>query len=241
MNDIDTWHFVRDLKVSGSLGSDEYVRGLAEVLRADAWQQFTDPIQGPQTYPSFTQFCFHELGLEASAVLTMCQATTHTEAATVAAAIRHGQQLDKREPKLRARLRKWPDLLRQVDEGLISLQQAALKAGIIKARMTFRTDNSGLAVKTLLEHYACIELLLQMNEQDSSVSEYLWSCGFRPYGMYNEAKPFEVAIDPVDPDDDVIYESDEARDEAEFIAHCLSPKWTHKRAGVCDTQESGSV
>jgi hypothetical protein len=224
MTDTDTWHFVRDLKVSGSLGSDEYVRGLVEVLGADAWQQFTDPIQGVQTYSSFTQFCLHELGLQAAAVLTMCETTTHTEAFTVAAAIRHGQQLDRTEPKLRARLRKWPDLLRQVDEGLISLQQAALKAGIIKARVNIRTDNSALAVKTLLEHYDCLELLLEMNVQDGSVSEYLWSCGFRPYSNLHEAKPFEVGIDPVDPDDDVIYESEDARDEAELIAYSLSPK-----------------
>ena len=224
MNDIDTWHYVSDLKISGSLGSDEYVRGLAEVLRAEAWQQFTDPIQGVQTYPSFTQFCLNELGLHASAVLTMCETTTHKEAATVAAAIRHGQQLDKSEPKLRARLRKWPDLLRQVDEGLISLRQAALKAGIIKARVHMRTDNVGLAMKTAREHYNGQEIFLAQIEQDSALLEYLVRCGFNPYDEYDEPRPWDI--------DESMGEAVEAPAPLALVGSVV---------GVCVTHESGSV
>ena len=53
----------------------------------------------------------------------------------------------------RKRLRKWPHLLEAVDEGVISLEQAALFAGIKRPRVRVRTDDVVLAVMVLLKHY----------------------------------------------------------------------------------------
>lgn len=53
----------------------------------------------------------------------------------------------------RKRLRKFPDLLKAVDEGVISLESAALIAGIKRPRVRVRTDDVVLAVRVLLKHY----------------------------------------------------------------------------------------
>ena len=51
------------------------------------------------------------------------------------------------EPSSRKRLRKFPDLLEAVDEGVISLESAALIAGIKRPRVRVRADDVFLAVK----------------------------------------------------------------------------------------------
>ena len=81
------------------------------------------------------------------------------------------------EPSSRKRLWKFPDLLEAVDEGVISLESAALIAGIKRPRVRVRTDSASLAVATLLEHYTSEEILLALIEQDELLAEYLIAAG----------------------------------------------------------------
>ena len=81
------------------------------------------------------------------------------------------------EPSSRKRLWKFPDLLEAVDEGVISLESAALIAGIKRPRVRVRTDDVFLAVKTLLEYYTSEEILLALIEHDELLAEYLIASG----------------------------------------------------------------
>ena len=81
------------------------------------------------------------------------------------------------EPSSRKRLRKFPDLLEAVDEGVISLESAALIAGIKRPRVRVRADDVFLAVKTLLEYYTSEEILLALIEHDELLAEYLIASG----------------------------------------------------------------
>lgn len=162
---------------SGS--ANELVPALAAIVSTGHWREFVHPMRGVVAYDSFSAYCDDFLGLSAMAVEALLDMTNAKAAARevrrmlaedVEPVAGHGgkrkQVSDTNLPTepdatyVLARLKRDdPDLARQVIDGHVSANAAAITAGIRNRYVRVRPDNVDKAVTVLLKHYTRQQLL----------------------------------------------------------------------------------
>lgn len=162
---------------SGS--ANELVPALAAIVSTGHWREFVHPMRGVVHYESFSSYCDEFLGLSAQAVEALLDKTNAKAAARevrrmlaedIAPVASQGRprkgsdttfkEDDRDATYVLARLKRDdPDLARQVIDGQVSANAAAIRAGIRRHYVRVRPDDVRQAVSVLLKHYTRDQLL----------------------------------------------------------------------------------
>lgn len=182
------WRENQKVSVAARSSSNALVPALAAIVETGHWREFVHPMQGLKQYATFAAYCDDFLGLSAQAVETLLDKSQHkADARAVRRLIREGIEPaakhggdrekgqgsvttlpDRDQTYIVARLKRdHPDLARQVIDGQITPNAAAIKAGIRKPYIRVRADDAHLAVTALLKHYTPIQLLAALNREET--------------------------------------------------------------------------
>lgn len=164
---------------SGS--ANELVPALASIVSTGHWREFVHPMRGVVTFASFADYCDEFLGLSPQAVEALLDKTNAKAAARevrrmLAEAVEPQRSArggpvpsNSSDTKVSeqpdatyvlARLKRDdPDLARQVIDGQVSANAAAIQAGIRRRYVRVRPDDVRQAVGVLLKHYSRQQLL----------------------------------------------------------------------------------
>lgn len=169
---------------SGS--ANELVPALAAIVSTGHWREFVHPMRGVVVYDSFSVYCDEFLGLSAQAVEALLD---KTNAKAAAREVRRMLAEDV-EPQRSARggpipsnccdttvseqrdatyvlarlKRDDPDLARQVIDGQVSANAAAIQAGIRRRYVRVRPDDIQQAIGVLLKHYTREQLVTALED-----------------------------------------------------------------------------